>query len=79
MAFRPMFTFTTARSDYDETMQILNEYIEQDRLVIDKFETDLQDYTYVAKFTVSCEPIDYLDILIELESRWLIIEARNGF
>lgn len=78
MVFSRMFTFTTVRSDYDETMQILNEYIKRDRLVIDKFKAGMQDNTHIAEFTVSCEPKDYLDILIELESRWLIIEARNG-
>ena len=78
MSFNRVFTFTTIRSDYDETMHILNEYVKRDRLVVDKFETYMQDDNHIAKFTILCEPKDYLDILIELESRWLLLEARTG-
>lgn len=78
MTFRSTFTFETVRSDYDNVMQILNEYIEQDRLELDKFETEVRDGTWIGIFTVSCSPNDYVDILGELMKKWLLIETWNG-
>lgn len=73
MAFRSTFTFETMRSDYDETMQVLNEYIEQGKLDVDKFESVLRGDTWIGIFTVSCSPNDYVDILGELMKKWLLL------
>lgn len=67
------FRFEALRSDYDAVMNILRDYINQGRLVIEDDSVYIQGGEWIAHFAVLCTEELYDVIRSKLVRDWLVI------